>query len=1011
VEVASSEGERRQLTVLFCDLENSTGLAARLDPEDLHDLYTSYGRVCQDAIHAYQGYVAQFLGDGVLCYFGYPTAHEDDPVRSVRAALRIIDELRFVNEGIGKRLNAELHVRVGIHTGRTRVGGVSSGGSHDRLAVGETVNLAARTQALAEVDKILLTGSTARLVEGYFELQKQRPQIFRGLTHSVELFQVVKPTGARTKLEAAARGGLTPYVGRERETAELEAAWRAVRDGGDGVVVIRGEAGIGKSRILERFRRLVLGQGAQVLECFCSPQSEGTALAPIIEFLQARIAELADGRQSPEARLEALSSFLGEHSQFGADALALVADLLSIPGADEASIADQSPLRRRVRTLEILRAWLRSAAERVPLVFLMEDAHWADPSTLELLDLIVREGPGGRSLLCVTGRPEFRDRWSHPQLRTLELQRLTASEIEAMVKNVAEGRALPPSVLGGIGDQSEGVPLYVEEVTKAVLESGALRLRGDAYELAGSFEERLLPSTVEGSLVARFDRLGQSRGLAQLGAAIGRQFDYPLLRAVALVSDEELREHLDRLCSSQLVFARGEPPNAVYTFKHALIEKAIYETLLNAERARVHERILRAMRIEFPNRLAERPEIEAYHAERAGQRGVAVPLLLNAGLKALQRTAVAEAVKHLAHGIDLVGVLDDPARTEVEIELQAAIGPAYMATVGWAAPEVDISCRRLRELAAATGDGPRLYQAMWGLWTVDFLRGRLGPVLEIAQQVLEMAQAVGAPLLRVTGHHALGYTHFYRGEYQVALEHARAGLELFDLEQERAIATKFQLSSSCALLCFQAQAQQVLGLAEQANATFLRWRQLVDDLRHPPSRAYSLVQQCHFCFARGDAALVRELATEGRELSVVEGFALWVPIMDMFLAWSSVREGGDTAAAVELFKRAKVFVDGSGTHITELDFTSMLAEVLIAAERPQEVFAIAEAALAITRKGEVRHLEPELLRLQGEAARALGDPRRASAFYREAVESARAVGASALERRAESALGLIENKS
>jgi class 3 adenylate cyclase/tetratricopeptide (TPR) repeat protein len=1010
VDSASAEGERRQLTVLFCDLENSTALAARLDPEDLHDLYTSYGRVCQDAIHSFQGYVAQFLGDGVLCYFGYPVAHEDDPVRAVRAALRIIDELRFVNQGIGRRLQAELHVRVGIHTGRTMVGG-NTRGSHDRLAVGETVNMAARTQALAEVDTVLLTGATARLVEGYFELQKQRPQIFRGLTRSVELFQVIKPTGARTKLEAAARGRLTAYVGRERETEQLEQAWAAVRDGTDGVALIRGEAGIGKSRLMDRFRRSVLGQGAQIIECFCSPLTEGTALAPIVEFLQARVLERVEGRHTAQAKLDALSNLLGEHSRFGPDALALIASLLSIPGADESSIAELSPPRRRVRTLEILRAWLGWSAERVPLVFMIEDLHWADPSTLALLDMIVRESPSGRTLLCVTARPEFGDRWAHARLTTIDLPRFTAAEIEAMVMNVAEGHALPPSVVGGIGEQSEGVPLYVEEVTKAVLESGALRLSGESYELVGSFEERFLPATVEGSLVARFDRLGPSRGVAQLGAAIGRSFDYALIRAVALLSDEELREHLERLSMSQLVFVRGEPPSSTYTFKHALIEKAIYETLLNAERARVHERILRAMRVEFPERLADRPETEAYHAERAGQRDVAVPLLLKAGLKALERTAVAEAVKHLARGIDLVGVLEEPARTDIEIELQAAIGPAYMATVGWAALEVEIATKRLRDLAGAKGDGPRLYQAAWSEWTRCFLRAQLVEGLNVAREVHGMAEHVGAPLLRVTGRHALGYTLFYMGQYTQALEQARLGLSLFDLEQERAIATQFQLSSSCALLCFQAQAQQMLGLAEEAETSIQRWRQLMDDLRHPPSRAYSLVQQCHYCFAKGDAAQVLVLAEEGLALSVAEGFALWVPILHMFTEWAKVRQGGDVSSAVEIFRRSKAFVDGSGTHITELDFTSMFAEVLLAAGQPAEVFKVAEAALAVTGPGRVLHLEPELLRLQGEAAAALGERARAQDFYRRAQEGAQAVGAVLLAERVAQSQARSANRS
>jgi tetratricopeptide (TPR) repeat protein len=580
-----------------------------------------------------------------------------------------------------------------------------------------------------------------------------------------------------------------------------------------------------------------------------------------------------------------------------------------------------------------------------------------------------------------------------------------------MVTHVASGHPLPKAVVRGISERSEGVPLFVEEVTRAVLESGALRLNGNSYELFGSFEERFLPSTVEGSLVARFDRLGQSRGVAQLGAAIGREFSYALLRAVARMGEEELRGHLIRLVQSELVWVRGEPPTSSYSFKHALIQEAIYGTLLKTESARVHARILAALQDDFPEVLAERPETAAYHAERAGQREAAVPLLLRAGAKALTRTAVAEAVKHLAQGIELVGVLEESVRTAVEIELQAAIGPAYMATVGWAAPEVERSSTRLLEMAAAAGDGPRLFQAQWSLWTVRFLRGELVAALEVAREVLKSAEAAGASLLRVTGHHAVGYTHFYRGEYAEALRHAHAGLDLFDLEQERAIAQQFQFSSSCALLCYQAQALQVMGKPEDADESFRRWRKLVDDLRHPPSRAYSLVQQCHFCFARGDAALLSELATEGLSLAEAEGFVFWLPILNMFLAWASVRQGADGKAAAEEFRRAKARVDDSLIHVTELDFTSMFAETLLAADQPQEVFRVAEAALAITRPGEVRHMEPELLRLQGDAANALGDRRRAEDLHREALGIARGMGASMLESRAAAALGLIANRS
>ncbi len=681
---------------------------------------------------------------------------------------------------------------------------------------------------------------------------------------------------------------------------------------------MRGEAGIGKSRIVHHFRRTALAEGAVVLECFCSPLTQATALAPLVEMLDGRVTERARG-ETPQAKFEALADLLGEHARFGTDVLPLMAALLSIPGADETAIQEMSPVRRRVRTLEILREWMAWSAEQLPLALLVEDVHWADPSTLDFLDLVIRDSPGGRTLVCVTGRPEFVVRWSRLQVRTVELTRLNANEIEAMVTHVAGGHALPPLVARRIAERSEGVPLFAEEVTKAVLESGALRLDANRYELVGPFDERYLPPTVHGSFVARFDRLGESRSVAQLGAAIGREFTYPLMRAVSGISDDDLRRKLDRLSRSELVFVHGDPPHSVYTFKHALIQDAIYATLLKSERARgCTSASSRRLRERFPEVVAARPEMAAHHAEKAGRRDMAVHLLRDSGTKALGRAAVAEAVKHLSHAIEMVDVLEEPARTTMEIDLQAAIGPAYMATVGWAAPEVERSSARLRDLAATKGDGPKLFQAMWSLWTVDFLPGRLGPALDVARQVLSMAQAAGDPLLRVAGHHAVGYTHFYRGEYEEALRHADEGLGLFDLEQERKLTSIFQFSSSAAMWCYRTEALQVLGCPTEAAESLRQWRELLDRLRHAPSNAYSLSQQCCFFHVQGDFERVHRLATEARAVSLSEGFALWVPIADTFLAWAGATQGMNPNAAVEKIKVAKELIDRSLTHITEV---------------------------------------------------------------------------------------------
>jgi class 3 adenylate cyclase/tetratricopeptide (TPR) repeat protein len=1002
--VRTGQGQRRHLTLLFCDLVGWTSLSERLDPEDLHKLAIAYRQVCRGAIKTYQGHISEFMGDGVMSYFGYPRANEDDAVLATRAGLRIVHEMAALNRTVGCELGVELHVRIGLNSGEAIFGG---DGGRERFAIGEPVNLAARMQQVADVDTVVVSDSTARLIQGYFDLRPLGPQRLKGFDRQVVAFQVVRPTGARSRFEAAARGKLTPHVGRQAELALLADDWARV-EGGTGVaLLVRGESGIGKSRLLYQFRQTGLDDQTLVLDCFCSPLAQATAFAPVIDMLQEQVRHWAPsaGDSGPAEQLQVLSSLLIEQSQADADALPLVAALLGIEGADDAPIRDLSPLRRRARTMEILREWMAWVAQFRPLAVLVEDLHWADPSTLDFLTLLIERPPGGRTLLCMTARPEFPVPWDRSAVGIVDLARLSPGEVDQMVTHVAGGLALPAPVTRQIADRSEGVPLFVEEVTKAVLESGALRKDGAGYELAGPLDDRQLPATVKESLIARFDRLGDALPLAQLGAAIGREFSYALICAVAGLSDDDLEGKLQRLSRSELVFADGVPPAATYMFKHALIQDTLYGTILRRERPAIHERIFATLGTAFPELVAARPEMAAYHAERANRPEAAIPLLQKAGMRALDRKAVAEAVKHLAHGVSLLDVLQEPERTSAEIELQAALGPAYMATRGWAAPEVETSSARLRDLAAVKGDGPRLFQAMWSLWTVDFLRARLGPALWVAQQVLEMANAVGDPMLRTAGHHAVGYTHFYRGEYDAALSHAAEGLALFDLQRELALAALFQFSSSAAMLCFRTEALQVLGRRDEATRSLGEWRALIALLRHAPSRAYSLTQQCNYFHAHGDHETVRQLAQQAHAISLAEGFELWIPIAETFIAWADAKQGGSAGDAVERIAAAKQRIDRSLTHITEVELVAMHAETLLLAGRPGEVDGVVAPALELAAQNSLGHYVPELFRLQGEAARLQGDRDRARALHRTAVEAARRAGVKELEARALQALG------
>jgi hypothetical protein len=698
---------------------------------------------------------------------------------------------------------------------------------------------------------------------------------------------------------------------------------------------------------------------------------------------------------------------LGEHSHMAADAAPLLAALLGLPVVDDAPVAALSPVRRRIRTLELLREWASSSAERTPLAIVIEDVHWADPSTLDFLDLIVRRPPGGRTLFCLTCRPEFAVPWSSQRVEVIDLPRLGREEVYAIASHVAGGPWLPQRAAKIIEDRSEGVPLFIEEVTKALLESGAVHTEPDRPEAAPVVNERLVPATVQASLFARFDLLGDGRRVAQLGAAIGREFPYRLLQVIAGGAEELVGASLERLCRSELAHVRGRAPDATYVFKHALIQDAIYETLPLSERRLVHGRILAALRDQFPDLVDARPEISAHHAERAGLHTEAVNLFREAGLRAFERTATAEAVKHLGRAIDLVVAFEEPARSDVEMTLQAAIVPAYMATLGWAAAEVERACSRLRELAAARGAVQAVFVASVGLTTVAFLRGRLDVSLERARGCRDLAASTGDRWLQMIGTSAVGHTHFYRGEYEEPIRRNDEAFALLDLAREKANVAVFQISFATVMASYRAQAKYLVGATDAAWQSLGEGRALVADLHHAPTRANWLCQECRFFHAMDDVAEVKRAAAETRALSVAEGFEMWIPIADAFLAWASCRSGGDADEAVGGIRHALATLHGLSLDLGLLEFTALLVEAHVRAGRPAEVFELARSALEVAHAGEQRDYEPELHRLQGDAAQAMRDGEGARGHYARAAAVARAMGAVAQEARANAALAAL----
>jgi class 3 adenylate cyclase len=989
--------ERRQVTVMFSDLVGSTALSARMDPEDLREVISAYQKSVADTVQRFGGFVAKYMGDGVLVYFGYPQAHEDDTERAVRAGLELIAAVRSL------KTHAPLQTRVGIATGLVVVGDlIGSGASQEQAIVGETPNLAARLQGIAQPNRVVIAESTRKLIGNLFELQDLGAQDLKGITGSVCAWAAQRPSSFESRFEALHGSGVTELVGREEELEILLRRWSKAKSGQGQVLLLSGEPGIGKSRLTAALLQRLANEPHIRLRHFCSPQHTDSALYPTIGQLERAAGFTRD--DTLQQKLDKLDLLLAQSSTSAQDA-ALFAEMLSLPNDGRYPAVDLTPQQRRQRTLEALASQVAALSSQNPLLMIFEDAHWVDPTSLELFSRIVDKVPTLRLLQIVTFRPDFAPPWiGRPHVTTLTLNRLAEREASAIISRVVGNKLLPPNIVQDIIERTDGIPLFVEEMTKAVLEAGD---EGIAKQTVAAIPSRALsvPASLHASLMARLDRLGPAKEVAQVGASIGREFSHALLTAVARKPEMELGAALERVIGAGLLFRQGEPPHATYLFKHALVRDVAYGSLLRDQRQHLHGRIADVLAEHFPTTAEAEPEVLAKHYRDAGMANAAITYFERAGDRAAARSAYIEATAHFRAAIEEADRLpnrDELARCALPLLLK--LGPAIAVTIGQWKPEVEAVYRRAYDLGREVGDGSKLFRATWGLWLcasrTDNKQSR-----KWTEELTSLAHRLCDESLLLEAQHCRWGDEFYGGNVPQLLETTKEGSRRYDAKRHAHLADAFAGHDPgvCALVCHAIGLSRG-GLPDQAHRTVETALLLAGSLSHPASNAFAL--------AIAGRAFVILRDRHGCERMGFPCVALAEKFDLSYFRWAGrYLIGWAKAQGLTLSEGLALMEEAFPPIVSEQQykfFAAALAEARFEAGRVTDALALVDHALN-TGEGPANGLcVPEIHRLRGVLLRSLGSPaEEVESALRTALELAEEQDALLLKLRAATSLARL----
>ncbi|HMS84158.1 MAG TPA: adenylate/guanylate cyclase domain-containing protein [Nitrospira sp.] len=957
--------ERRQLTIMFCDLVGSTSLACQLDPEDLQTTIRRFLDTSSEAIRRFNGYVAKYMGDGILAYFGYPSAYEHDAERAVHAGLAVLDLVKGLPREESDHRNVDFGARIGIATGHVIVGEIL-GQDHakERSVFGETPNLAARLQAVAAPNQVVIDAATKRLVGSEFEFEDRGDVALKGFEGPVHVWQVLSATPSVSRFESYRSGRLGSFVGREQETALLMGRWREAVDGEGQVVVLCGEAGIGKSRMVHNVGDRLAEEGCRTMQFQCSPYHTNTALYPVITYLR-QAASLRD-EDPPALQLQKLDAWTEHNDIDGQRTRALLADLLSIRSDARDQLPNMSAEKRKEMTLDALVQQLRGLADRTPTLFIVEDAHWLDPTTMDLLTLILDQIQRMRVLMVVTLRPNVKLGWAESSHVTfLTLSRLPRRYSLELLAAMTKGKALPSEVEQAILAKTDGIPLYIEELADNVLKSGLLIEEDNSFSLKAPLQDLSIPDSLQALLMERIDRLGPAKDIIQLGAVIGREFSYELLRETADVTEGELHTALNLLSASGIIFQTGEIPAAKYLFKHALVQDAAYSTLPKKSRRALHARIAKTLESRFAERVTTEPELLAYHYEQAGLPSQAIEYWRRAAERDIARSANVEAISHFDRALHLLKELPkDPVRDGLELALLIARGAPLLILKGYASDDIErnfLSAKRLSETNPGSED---YFLSLWGLWVFRLSRGPLAEARGLGEELLSLAIRQDKPALMIRAHESVGSTDTFLGRFEEAKIHLREAKSLMDRPRDRSNGLPYTQDPGITARMMLAQNTLISGEVDEVEGLVEEAITLARALEHPFTLAFTLATTAWVYSTLRDSKRTLDVTEEAIQISTKFSFEVPLAWAMSFQGWALAEQGQEKG--IERVVAGLSAAQSAKASLINTCILALLAECHVRVHHVTDgLAAIQQAEELVATQGELCW-QAELFRIQGE---------------------------------------------